>query len=61
MKRNWQLQDAKNRLSRLVAEAKVADLTHAGPGSLEHIFARVTEQPDYTPLAQEILDTIRVA
>jgi len=46
---------------RLVAEERVADLDRSGSRSLENIFMKVTEQPDYTPVAREILDTIRVA
>ena len=46
---------------RLVAEHRVADLDHTGPRSLEHIFTKATEQPDFGPLADEILDTIRRA
>ena len=43
---------------RLVAERRVSDMDRTGAGSLEDIFVRVTEQPDYTPVAQQILDTI---
>ena len=43
---------------RVVAEQRVSDMDRAGAGSLEHIFVRVTEQPDFTPVAQQILDTI---
>jgi ABC-2 type transport system ATP-binding protein len=43
---------------RLVAEERVSERDRAGAGSLESIFVRVTEQPDYTPVAREILDTI---
>ena len=42
---------------RLVAEQRVCDMDRSG-GSLEDIFVRVTEQPDYTPVARQILDTI---
>jgi ABC-2 type transport system ATP-binding protein len=45
---------------RVVANTPVATLPATGPASLEQLFARVTEQPDYAPVAQEILDTIRV-
>jgi ABC-2 type transport system ATP-binding protein len=44
---------------RLVAERRMAELDRTGAGALEDIFVRVTEQPDFTPVAQEILDTIR--
>ena len=43
---------------RLVAEQRVSDMDRAGAGSLEDIFVRVTEQPDYTPVARQILDAI---
>jgi len=43
---------------RLVAEQRVSDMDRTGTGSLEDIFVRVTEQPDYTPVAQQILDAI---
>jgi ABC-2 type transport system ATP-binding protein len=46
---------------RLVAEHDMASLSRTGGDSLEEIFVRVTEQPDFQPLAREILDTIRVA
>jgi ABC-2 type transport system ATP-binding protein len=43
----------------LVADTPVSTLPATGPGSLEHLFARVTSQPDYAPVAQQILDAIR--
>ena len=43
---------------RLVAEHRVADFSAAGTGSLESVFVRVTEQPDFAPVARQILDTI---
>ena len=43
---------------RLVAEERLSDMERSGARSLEDIFVRVTEQPDYTPVAQQILDTI---
>jgi ABC-2 type transport system ATP-binding protein len=43
---------------RLVAERRVSGMDRSGDDSLEEIFVRVTEQPDYTPVAQQILDTI---
>jgi ABC-2 type transport system ATP-binding protein len=46
---------------RVVAEERLADLDRAGSRSLEDIFIRATDQPDYTPVAERILDTIRVA
>jgi ABC-2 type transport system ATP-binding protein len=46
---------------RLVAERRLSDVERTGPGSLEDIFVRVTDQPDYTPVAQQILDAICVA
>jgi ABC-2 type transport system ATP-binding protein len=46
---------------RLVAERRLADIDRAGHGSLEEIFVRVTDQPDYTPVAQQIFDAIHGA
>ena len=46
---------------RLVAERRLSDMDRAGPGSLEEIFVSVTDQPDYTPVAQQILDAIHDA
>lgn len=46
---------------RVVAEERVTNLAAAGPRSLEDLFIRSTNQPDYTPVARAILDTIRVA
>jgi len=46
---------------RLVAQHRVADLDLTGARSLEHIFTQATDQPDFGPLADEILDTIRRA
>jgi len=43
---------------RLVAEERLSDMERSGARSLEDIFVRVTEQPDYTPVAQQILDAI---
>jgi ABC-2 type transport system ATP-binding protein len=45
---------------RKVAEERIADL-HTGAASLEDIFVKVTEQPDYTPVAEEILGIIQAA
>ena len=42
---------------RVVAEASVAEM-NTGGGSLEAVFMRVTDQPDYTPVARHILATI---
>jgi hypothetical protein len=44
---------------RVVANTPVAGLPSIGPASLEQVFAHVTDQPDYGPVAQDILDTIR--
>jgi len=44
---------------RLVAEHDVASLNPSGPDSLEQIFVRVTGQPDYAPVARQILEAIR--
>ena len=46
---------------RLVAERRLSDLDSAGPRSLEEIFVRVTDQPDYLPIAQQILAAIHGA
>jgi ABC-2 type transport system ATP-binding protein len=43
---------------RIVLERRVADFDREGPDSLEETFARATAQPDFTPLARQILDTI---
>jgi ABC-2 type transport system ATP-binding protein len=43
---------------RVVANARVADLSGAGGDSLEDTFVRLTEQPDYEPVAREIFATI---
>ena len=43
---------------RIVLERPVADFDREGPGSLEATFVRATEQPDFAPLARQILDTI---
>jgi ABC-2 type transport system ATP-binding protein len=43
---------------RIVLERRVADFEREGPGSLEETFVRATEQPDFAPLARQILDTI---
>ena len=43
---------------RVVLERRVGDFAREGPDSLEETFVRATEQPDFVPLAQEILDTI---
>jgi len=45
---------------RLVAERRVSDLPAAGPDSLEQLFVRVTGQPDFEPVARQILDAIQV-
>jgi len=43
---------------RIVAEERVANFARDGAQSLEDVFVRVTSQPDYLPVAQQILDTI---
>ena len=45
---------------KIVAEQQVAD-EGGGGKSLEDLFVRATQQPDFTPVARAILDTIRVA
>ena len=44
---------------RLVAEQAIGSSGGEGASSLEDTFVRVTGQPDFTPVAREILDTIR--
>lgn len=44
---------------RLVAEREMGRLEPDGSPSLEDTFVRVTKQADFTPVAREILDTIR--
>jgi ABC-2 type transport system ATP-binding protein len=46
---------------RLVAEQAILPSTDAGASSLEDTFVRVTKQPDFTPIAREIVDTIRTS
>jgi len=43
---------------RLVAEHEIGPLAVAGAPTLEDTFVRVTQQPDFTPVAREIIDTI---
>jgi ABC-2 type transport system ATP-binding protein len=43
---------------RLVAEHEIGPLGVAGAPTLEDTFVRVTQQPDFTPVAHEIIDTI---
>ena len=43
---------------RIVLAQAVADFAREGPDSLEETFVRATEQPDFAPLARQILDTI---
>lgn len=43
---------------RIVAEERIADLGGDGR-SLEDVFVRATEPPDFTPVARAIIDTIR--
>ena len=45
---------------KIVAEQRMAD-EGGGGKSLEDLFVRATQQPDFTPVARAILDTIRVA
>ena len=46
---------------RVVARERVSDLVQVGPRSLEDLFIRATAQPDYTPVARAIIDTIQAA
>jgi ABC-2 type transport system ATP-binding protein len=43
---------------RVALERRVAEFAAEGPDSLEETFVRATEQPDFVPLARQILDTI---
>jgi ABC-2 type transport system ATP-binding protein len=43
---------------RVVLERRVADFDREGPDSLEETFVRATGQPDFAPLARQIVDTI---
>jgi ABC-2 type transport system ATP-binding protein len=43
---------------RIALERRVADFAPDGPESLEATFVRATHQPDFAPLAREILDAI---
>jgi ABC-2 type transport system ATP-binding protein len=43
---------------RVALERPVADFAREGPDSLEETFVRATRQPDFEPLARQILDTI---
>ena len=43
---------------RIALERRVADFAPDGPESLEATFVRATHQPDFEPLAREILDAI---
>jgi ABC-2 type transport system ATP-binding protein len=45
---------------RLVAEQAIGPSADSAP-SLEDTFVRVTQQPDFTPVAREIIDTIRAS
>ena len=46
---------------RLVAEHEIGALGVAGAPTLEETFVRVTQQPDFIPVAREIIDTIRAS
>jgi ABC-2 type transport system ATP-binding protein len=43
---------------RVVLERRVADFAREGPDSLEDTFVRATRQPDFVPLARQIVETI---
>ena len=43
---------------RIALERRVADFEREGPDSLEETFVRATQQPDFAPLARQIVDTI---
>ena len=46
---------------RLVAERRLADMRGTSADPLEDLFVKVTQQDDFTPVARDILDTIRAA
>jgi ABC-2 type transport system ATP-binding protein len=46
---------------RVVAERRVAEFNAVNGGSLEDVFMRVTDSPDYTPVARRILEAIGAA
>jgi hypothetical protein len=46
---------------RLVAEHQVSAFGTAGGPTLEDTFVQVTQQPDFTPVAREIIETIRTS
>jgi ABC-2 type transport system ATP-binding protein len=43
---------------RIVLERRVAEFDRDGPDSLEETFVRATAQPDFAPLARQIVETI---
>ena len=43
---------------RVALERPIADFDREGPDSLEATFMRATQQPDFAPLARQVLDTI---
>ena len=43
---------------RIALERRVSDFDREGPNSLEETFVRATEQPDFKPLARQIVDAI---
>jgi ABC-2 type transport system ATP-binding protein len=45
---------------RLVAEHTVSSARRGDLATLEDLFVRVTDQPDFSPVAREILDVVRV-
>jgi ABC-2 type transport system ATP-binding protein len=42
----------------IVLERRVSEFDREGPGSLEETFVRATAQPDFAPLARQIVETI---
>jgi ABC-2 type transport system ATP-binding protein len=44
---------------RVVREQRIGSLPATGDGSLEDVFVRATNPPDFTPVARDILDAIR--
>jgi ABC-2 type transport system ATP-binding protein len=43
---------------RIVLERSIGDFARDGADSLEETFVRVTHQPDFAPVARQILETI---
>lgn len=46
---------------KMVAGRKVTEFTDSGSESLEHLFLRVTDQPDWMPVARQILEAVETS